>query len=98
MTLQEKIIDYYRAGYSQRSDSGDWTLPKYLPSKVRLPKTVRSDSFGFLPEIIAPPGDYETTSNKYGAVCVIVGDKKLGVKPGEFEILEMVENPARKPL
>jgi len=41
----------------------------------------------------AEAGDYDCTSNQYGAISVISNNgKQLGVKPAEFEPLEWVRN------
>lgn len=62
--------------------------------KIKMLKTVRPD---FLFLLTGVPFDtmlvfgevYEATQNKYGAVCGICENgEKIGVKPGEFEILE----------
>lgn len=62
--------------------------------KIKMLETVRPD-FPFL--LIGVPSDtvlvcgkvYEATKNKYGAVCGICENgQRLGVKPGEFEIVE----------
>lgn len=61
--------------------------------KIKMLETVRPD-FPFW--FISAPVDtmlfcgevYEATQNKYGAVCGICENgQKLGVKPGEFEIV-----------
>lgn len=62
--------------------------------KIKMLETVRPD-FPFL--LTGVPLDtilicdkvYEATKNKYGAVCGICENgQMLGVKPGEFEIVE----------
>ena len=62
--------------------------------KIRMLETVRPE-FVFL--LAGVPKDtilvygkvYEATQNKHGAVCGICENgQKLGVKPGEFEIVE----------
>ena len=62
--------------------------------KIRMLETVRPE-FVFLldgvpRDTILVYGDvYESVRNKHGAVCGICGNgQKLGVKPGEFEIVE----------
>lgn len=61
--------------------------------KIKMLETVRPD-FPFL--LVDVPADtilfrgevYEAAQNKYGAVCGICKNgHKLGVKPGEFEIM-----------
>lgn len=62
--------------------------------KIKMLETVHPE-FPFL--LTGVPADtilicgeiYEATRNKYGAVCGICKNgQKLGVKPGEFEIVE----------
>ena len=62
--------------------------------KIKMLETVRPD-FPFLlsgvsfDTILICGEEYEATQNKYGAVCGICENgQKLGVKPGEFEIVE----------
>lgn len=58
------------------------------PPPIRLPRTVSSDiPFNLIhPPRFAPPGVYQPTSNRYGALCVQATNReKLGVKPDEFE-------------
>lgn len=62
--------------------------------KIKMLETVRPD-FPFLltgvssDTILVCGKIYEATQNKYGAVCGICENgKKLGVKPGEFVIVE----------
>lgn len=62
--------------------------------KIKILETVRPDFPFLLPGVPADTiliyGEvYEATKNKYGAVCGICKNgQKLGVKPGEFEIVE----------
>lgn len=62
--------------------------------KIKMLETVRPDLQFFLTEVPADTilicGEvYEATQNKYGAVCGICKNgQRLGVKPGEFEIVE----------
>lgn len=64
--------------------------------KIKMLETVRPDFLFFLTGV---PADtiliysevYEATQNKHGAVCGICKNgQKLGVKPGEFEILSEI--------
>ena len=61
--------------------------------KIKMLRTVRPD----FPFWLTVPADtvlfcgkvYDAVQNKHGAVCGICKNgQKLGVKPGEFEILE----------
>ena len=58
--------------------------------KIRMLKTVRPDMFLGKPGTIAREGqEYKATSNRHGAICAICDNgEKLGVKPGEFELIE----------
>lgn len=56
------------------------------PKMVRLTQRVASEiPFAGL---AADPGTYEAMSNDWGAISIKVGDRWLGVKPGEFEPVE----------
>jgi hypothetical protein len=57
--------------------------------RARLPYAVRSDFAELLPEtaITALPATYRATMNPHGAVSIEVGDRRLGVKPGEFDFV-----------
>ena len=94
MTEQEKIISYYRAGYGQHGGS-PWPIPRYVPKRVKVTKTVRSDLAAFFPgpHPVVEPGEYEVECNKYGAVSVSTPLGKLGLKLDEFDIIEMKDNP-----
>ena len=63
------------------------------PVKVRLFETVRGE-IPFDPNPpIAAPGVYDGIMNKLGAICVRCNDGQLlGVKPGEFSLLEICED------
>ena len=67
--------------------------------KIKMKKTVRPDfPFNALkPDAILVAGQtYEATQNKYGAVCGICENgEQLGVKPGEFEVVEREMNRER---
>lgn len=62
--------------------------------KIKMLETVRPDFPHLLLKVpldtILIHGEiYEATQNKHGAVCGICENvQKLGVKPGEFEIVE----------
>lgn len=95
MTEQEKIIDYYKTGTSQHGPA-PWPKPRFIPKRVRVTKTVRSDLSAFFPgpHPQVEPGVYEVKSNPYGAVSVATPLGDLGLKLDEFDIIEMAENPA----
>lgn len=52
---------------------------------VRLGRQVRSD-LPFDP-MVAQPGVYRASSNRWGALCVDTPSGPLGIKPAEFEVL-----------
>ena len=62
--------------------------------KIRMLETVRPELVfllhGVPQDTVLVYGEvYEATQNKYGAVCGICKNgERLGVKPGEFEIVE----------
>lgn len=64
--------------------------------KIKMLETVRLDFPFFLVSVLLDTmliyGEvYEATQNKHGVVCGICRNgQKLGVKPGEFEIVEDV--------
>ena len=83
----EKALNYFRTATMQ--SNGKNIKPSWVPKKIYLPRTVRSD--GFI-RIIAKPGEYEALYNKYGAVNVDINGKSLGIKPCEFEVIEWQKN------
>jgi hypothetical protein len=93
MTEQEKIIDYYKNGYTQKAGV-KWSKPRFVPKKVSVKKRVCSDfSFLYGNDLVCNPGIYEVECNQWGAVSVVLPKGKLGLKLDEFDILEMIENP-----
>ena len=83
-----RAVNYYRSGMCH-------VRPDFVPARVRLPREVRGDCiFDNTPsKLVAPPGDYDCTSNYWGAISVIVADgKRLGIKPAEFEVLGWRKN------
>ena len=94
MDEKEKIIEYYKAGYMQHGEK--WPKPKYIPKRVEVKKTVRSDLAGLFPgpHPVVDPGVYEVECNQYGAVSVKTDLGPLGLKLDEFNIVEMTDNPA----
>lgn len=85
----EKALNYYRSAFENRR-------PDFVPAKVMLLTRVRadlpflsSDGQGFY----AGPGEAECESNQWGAISVRAANgKMLGVKPGEFEVIEWRAN------
>lgn len=63
-----------------------------VPKIIRMSQTVTSDLAFLLPnsEHVAVVGAaYPAWTNSYGAVAAVFPDgEKLGVKPGEFEVVE----------
>ncbi len=64
-----------------------------VPSKIRMVKTVYSDLAHLFPKEAVPPAIistlYDAWTNSYGAVAAVYPDgRKLGVMPGEFEVVE----------
>lgn len=55
-----------------------------------LHRTVRSD-IPMGARLRARPGIYEAVANQYGAVAVVLPEGTLGLKPGEFQWIEMEE-------
>ena len=87
-TNDQKALDYYRAGVENRA-------PGWVPSRIRLPQTVRGD-FPIGHAAIAWAGDYDCDSNAWGAVSVIAANgQRLGIKPAEFEPIEWRANEKR---
>lgn len=86
----EKGVAYYQAGHTQHKN-GEWRKPPYVPSRVRIPLGACGD--GPFRETYVEAGDYDCTSNKNGAVCVVATNgSKLGLRLDEFEVLEWREN------
>lgn len=82
----QKALSYYSAGLLD-------IAPAYVPKIIELPRTVRGE-YPIGPRVIAKPGEYECTSNKWGAISVMTpSGHLLGIKPKEFEVVEWVENP-----
>lgn len=61
-----------------------------IPKRVCMLKTVRSDS-SFLSGsnlVCHEEETYEVEVNPHGAVSAILGDRRLGLKPAEFSVVE----------
>lgn len=90
MTNDQMATNYYKAALTQRGKH--WKKPDYVPKKIVLPRTVRSDVPFY--SLKAEPGEYDNVHvNQWGAVSVDINGKHLGVKPNEFEVLEWQPNP-----
>lgn len=64
-----------------------------IPTKVKMLKTVTADHSEFFdinPAPLAPAGAVLSSwTNSHGAIAVVLNDGiHLGIKPGEFEIVE----------
>jgi hypothetical protein len=63
-----------------------------VPSKIRMLRTVTSDvPFQREGDVLVAVGStvHNAWTNSYGAVAAVLPDgRKLGVKPGEFEVVE----------
>lgn len=69
-------------------------LPKLIPFKIKLSKSIHGD-WPIGHDTVAKEGEYYCFCNQYGAVSVTAQNgRKLGLKPGEFEVLEWTENAA----
>lgn len=91
----EKACDYYRSAFLQHARPPIDARPRFIPSRVRLATVVRGD-FPFN-GTMQRAGDHDCECNGYGAVSVrATNGKVLGLRPGEFEPLEWVENPRWK--
>lgn len=56
--------------------------------KIYLPRMVHGD-WPFAHNLIAEAGVHDAVANQHGAVSVVLRDGKLlGVKPGEFEMIQ----------
>ena len=67
-----------------------------VPAKIRMLKSVTSDFPMFFADrepLYAEHGSvYDAWTNSYGAVAAVLSNgKNLGLKPGEFEVIEWHE-------
>jgi len=86
-----KSEDYYKTGAKQTGKRAG--RPRYIPKRISIPRTVRSDAPG--PSVSVHPGEYDAHVNQYGAVSIkLGGDNFLGIMLYEFDVLEWQENPA----
>lgn len=90
-TDAEKEVEYHRAGHTQR-EGGKWRKPRWVPSRVRVFKTVTGD----IPYsgTRVHPGEYDCECNGFGAVSVKANDNsQLGLRLDEFEPIAWRDNP-----
>ncbi len=82
----EKAAEYYKAGLRR-------ALPPFIPKRVTILLTARGD--GPWSSTMVVPGEYECSSNRYGAISVKATNngRNLGIKPTEFEVVEWMPNP-----
>ena len=86
-----KSEDYYKTGAKQTGKQAG--RPRYIPKRISIPRTVRSDVPGS--GVSVHPGEYDAHVNQYGAVSIkLGGDNFLGIMLYEFDVLEWQENPA----
>lgn len=97
MNDTEKALNYYKAGFFQgiRGASHVDRRPDYVPQTIKIIRTVRGESFSG-PRLIAKPGVYICKSNQFGAISVLLDNGELGIKPGEFEVIDWTENPHKQ--
>ena len=85
-------------GPAFENQAKEYPWPGRVPVRVRMNFTVHADwplSTIRPPHLTAEGGkEYDAYTNRYGAVSVWLGDKLLGVKPREFEVVEFCEMQA----
>lgn len=84
MNHDQMAAAFYRACVERKA-------PPFVPARV----LVLQETFGDFPFRGAGvgPGAMDCVSNQWGAISVVARDAKLlGLKPGEFEVLEWREN------
>jgi len=81
----QSAVEYFRANAENRR-------PEFVPSRVRLPASVRGDHpFGRSTIVLA--GDYDCDANQWGAVSVkATNGHMLEIKPKQFLALEWRAN------
>lgn len=78
-TDAEKALAYYKRGTMHE-------VPPYVPVRIALNARVRGDLL--FAGTFADAGEYDCESNRWGAISVLATNgERLGVKPGEFEVL-----------
>lgn len=84
MNHDQKAAAFYRAGVEKKE-------PPHVPCRVLVLTEVFGD-FPFRGAGVAP-GAMDCISNRLGAISVVARDGLLlGLKPGEFDVLEWREN------
>lgn len=95
-TFEQQQINYLKSVISQRGENP--MHPDFVPSKVRIASDFRGD-FPVGHMTVALAGDHLCQTNVWGAVLVAGTDGKfLGIRPDEFEILEMRVNEKKRML
>ncbi|MEW6490723.1 MAG: hypothetical protein AB1578_22775 [Thermodesulfobacteriota bacterium] len=89
MTDHEKALAYYKTAAIQARPG---SRPPFVPSRVRVPETVRGD--GPFAGTRVLPGEHDCRSNRLGAVSVLATNGQwLGLRLDEFEPIAWRENP-----
>jgi hypothetical protein len=83
-------IQFLQSSVSQRGSSP--FRPRYVPGRIRIDREVRSE----MPAIfsgVARPGEYDCSSNQWGAISVIADNgKEIGIRPSECVVISMTKN------
>jgi hypothetical protein len=92
--FKDQMIDYLQSGMTQRGNNP--VAPDWIPSRIKLPRDVRGDvPVGHM--VVASAGEHECQCNVWGAISVTADDgQPLGIKPGEYEILEFCWNEKKQ--
>ena len=97
MTIEEQIAKTSAALEWQSDRPAPFTYPAHwegkVPLKIRMKGTVTSDIPMWFPEdadlLCIAGNEYYCWVNSYGALSAILPNgKQLGLKPGEFEVIE----------
>lgn len=88
LTHEQKALNYYKSAALQGGRQ-PWPMPQFVPKTVLLLFSVKSD----VDALRARAGEYPCTSNKWGAISIEVEGRLLGIRLGEFEVLEWQPNP-----
>jgi hypothetical protein len=77
----------------KRATNDGYPFGNRVPKTIRMTQTVTSDFAFLLPndhdQVAVASATYPAWTNSYGAVAAVFPDgRKLGVKPGEFEVVE----------
>lgn len=88
----KQFLAFLQACLTQRGGGTKSMRPEFVPSEIRLLRTVASEvPFS---NMHAVPGVYECSSNPYGAISVTCDNGKiLGIRPGECVVRKMRPNP-----